>query len=124
MVETTSALAPQHRTIFDFYPDDKETLFDFDAIILGNVDASQFTPAQLENTLEFVRTRGGGLLMLGGSNSLGNHELTGAYINTPLAQCLPVELELGSAPAPLAPRRRTRSAISSQPPKIQGINCN
>ena len=99
---------------FDFYPDDKETLFDFDAIILGNVDASQFTPAQLENTLEFVRTRGGGLLMLGGSNSLGNHELTGAYINTPLAQCLPVELELGSAPAPLAPRRRTRSAIGSR----------
>ena len=99
---------------FDFYPDDKETLFDFDAIILGNVDASQFTSAQLENTLEFVRTRGGGLLMLGGSNSLGNHELTGAYINTPLAQCLPVELELGSPPAPLAPRRRTRSAIGSR----------
>ena len=30
---------------FQFYPDDKEMLFDFDAIILGNVDASQFTPA-------------------------------------------------------------------------------
>jgi len=56
---------------FDFYPDNKETLFDFDAIILGNVDASQFTAAQLENTLEFVRTRGGGLLMLGGSSSVG-----------------------------------------------------
>ena len=99
---------------FDFYPDDKETLFDFDAIILGNVDASQFTAAQLENTLEFVRTRGGGLLMLGGSNSLGNHELTGSYINTAIAQCLPVEIELGSAPAPLAPRWRARSAIGSQ----------
>lgn len=94
---------------FDFYPDDKAILFDFDAIILGNVDASQFTPAQLENTLEFVRTRGGGLLMLGGSSSLGNHELAGAYINTPIAQCLPVELELGSAPTPLAPRQRIRS---------------
>ena len=93
---------------FDFYPDDKETLFDFDAIILGNVDASQFAPAQLENTLEFVRTRGGGLLMLGGSNSLGNHELAGSYINTSIAQCLPVEIELGAAPAPPTPRRRTR----------------
>ena len=92
---------------FDFYPDDKETLFDFDAIILGNVDASQFTAAQLENTLEFVRTRGGGLLMLGGSSSLGNHELAGSYINTAIAQCLPVEIELGSAP-PITPRRRTR----------------
>ena len=39
---------------------DKETLFDFDAIILGNVDASEFTLKQLENTVEFVRIRGGG----------------------------------------------------------------
>ena len=92
---------------FGFYPDDKETLFDFDAIILGNVDASQFTPAQLENTLEFVRTRGGGLLMLGGSSSLGNHELAGSYINTPIAQCLPVEIELGSPPSPTTSRPRT-----------------
>ena len=99
---------------FDFYPDDKETLFDFDAIILGNVDASQFTPTQLENTLEFVRTRGGGLLMLGGSSSLGNHELTGSYINTPIAQCLPVEIELGSPPSPTTPRRRTRSTTGSR----------
>ena len=99
---------------FDFYPDDKETLFDFDAIILGNVDASQFTAAQLENTLEFVRTRGGGLLMLGGSTSLGNHELAGSYINTPIAQCLPVEIELGSPPAPPTPRRRTRLTTGSR----------
>ena len=99
---------------FDFYPDDKETLFDFDAIILGNVDASQFTPTQLENTFEFVRTRGGGLLMLGGSSSLGNHELAGSYINTPIAQCLPVEIELGSPPAPPTPRRRTRLTTGSR----------
>ena len=99
---------------FQFYPNDKETLFDFDAIILGNVDASEFTSLQLENTVEFVRIRGGGLLMLGGSNSLGNHELSGSYINTPIAQCLPVELELGSPPTPLAPRRLGRSITSSQ----------
>lgn len=99
---------------FQFYPDDREMLFDFDAIILGNVDASQFTPSQLENTVEFVRTRGGGLLMLGGSNSLGNHELSESYINTPIAQCLPVELELGSPPPPTAPRRLGRSITSSQ----------
>ena len=99
---------------FGFYPDDKETLFDFDAIILGNVDASQFTAAQLENTLEFVRTRGGGLLMLGGSSSLGNHELAGSYINTTIAQCLPVEIELGSPPTSTTPRRRTRLTTGSR----------
>ena len=99
---------------FQFYPDDKEMLFDFDAIILGNVAASEFTPSQWENTVEFVRTRGGGLLMLGGSNSLGNHELSASYINTPIAQCLPVELELGSPPPSMAPRRLGRSTTSSQ----------
>ena len=105
---------------FDFYPDDKETLFDFDAIIFGNVDASQFTPTQLENTFEFVRTRGGGLLMLGGSNSLGNHELAGSYINTPIAQCLPVEIELGSLPSPTTPRRTSsRFSAKSKGYKLQ-----
>ena len=99
---------------FQFYPDDQETLFDFDAIILGNVPASEFTLSQLENTVEFVRTRGGGLLMLGGSHSLGNHELFDSYINTPIAQSLPVELELGSPPPPLAPRRLGRSTTSRQ----------
>ena len=99
---------------FNFYPDDKDTLFDFDAIIFGNVDASEFTATQLENTVEFVRTRGGGLLMLGGSSSLGNHELVKSYINTPIAQSLPVELELGSPPAPL-PQRRTRLTPGSRP---------
>ena len=99
---------------FDFYPDDKDTLFDFDAIILGNVDASEFTAPQLENTLEFVRTRGGGLLMLGGSSSLGNHELAKSYINSSIAQCLPIELELGPPPPPL-PERRTRLTPGSRP---------
>lgn len=104
---------------FNFYPDQKEMLFDFDAIILGNVDASQFTRAQLENTLEFVRTRGGGLLMLGGSNSLGNHELSESFINTPIAKCLPVELELGATPTPLAPRRRGSQSGENKGYKLQ-----
>lgn len=104
---------------FRFYPDQKEILFDFDAIILGNVDASQFTPGQLENTREFVRTRGGGLLMLGGSESLGNHELANSYINTSIAQCLPVELELGASPAPLAPRRRGSQSAENTGYKLQ-----
>jgi uncharacterized membrane protein len=100
------------------YPDSRETLFDFDAIIFGNIPASKFTKRQLENTTEFVRTRGGGFLMLGGSQSLGNYRPEQAYLNTPLAQILPVELELGAQPLPTL--RRSRSAppprrdISSQ----------
>ena len=105
---------------FRFYPESKEVLFDFDAIIFGNVDASQFTRTQLENTVEFVRTRGGGFLMLGGTSSLGNHEISKSYINTPIAQCLPIELELGSPPPPITPRRRTARGADSQPSKDTG----
>ena len=81
---------------FGLYPETKEDLFNYDGIIFGSIDASQFTKDQLENTAKFVQTRGGGFLMLGGSNSLGNAEAESSYINTPIAQILPVELELGT----------------------------
>lgn len=83
---------------FDFYPESKEILFNFDAIIFGNIDASNFTKKQLEDTVEFVRTRGGGFLMLGGTQSLGNSDMAKSYLNTPIAELLPVELELGDPP--------------------------
>ncbi len=101
---------------FNFYPDSKEVLFNYDAIIFGNLPASEFTRTQLENTVDFVRTRGGGFLMLGGSDSLGNSDATGSYLNTPIADLLPVELELGdpqkSPPLHLSP---------AQIPKIKGF---
>ena len=86
---------------FKFYPDSKDVLFNFDAIIFGNIPASEFTRTQLENTVEFVRTRGGGFLMLGGTRSLGNPDAAGSYLNTPIAELLPVEIELGSQPKPI-----------------------
>ena len=96
--------ATGHR--FDLYPTSKEVLFDYDAIIFGNIASSKFSRQQLENTVEFIRTRGGGFLMLGGTHSLGNHNIEDSYINTPIAQVLPVELELGTPPVPTPPRRR------------------
>ena len=91
---------------FDLYPTSKDVLFDYDAIIFGNIASSKFTKQQLENTVEFIRTRGGGFLILGGKDSLGNHKIEDSYINTPIAQVLPVELELGTPPAPSPPIRR------------------
>lgn len=101
---------------FKFYPDSKDALFDFDAIIFGNIDASKFTRSQLENTVEFVRTRGGGFLMLGGTHSLGNSEVTGSYLNTPIAELLPVELELG-----VPPKQVPINLPPSQMPRTKGF---
>ena len=103
---------------FDLYPTSREVLFDYDAIILGNIASSKFSRQQLENTVEFVRTRGGGFLMLGGSHSLGNHNIEDSYINTPIAQVLPVELELGPPPSPTPARRR----FASPPRRTQGTS--
>lgn len=103
---------------FDLYPTSKEVLFDYDAVIFGNIASSEFSKQQLENTAEFIRTRGGGFLMLGGSRSLGNHSIEDSYIDTPLAQALPVELELGPPPAAAPTRRR----FASPPLRRQGTS--
>lgn len=95
---------------FKLYPDSKEILFNYDAVIFGNIAASEFTRTQLENTVEFVRTRGGGFLMLGGLYSLGNPTATDSYLNSPIAELLPVELELGEQPKP-APLHQSPAQI-------------
>ena len=70
------------------FPETIEQLYAFQAIVLGDIEASYFTPAQLAMLEQFVRTRGGGLLMLGGVNSFG----LGKYADTPIAKMLPVEI--------------------------------
>ena len=100
---------------FGFYPNTKEDLFNYDGIIFGSIDASQFTKDQLENTAEFVRTRGGGFLMLGGSSSLGNNKVENSYINTPIAQILPVELQLG-IPTINATNKKRQRPPKQRPP--------
>ena len=52
------------------YPATREALFRYDALVLANVEAHQFTRAQLEATRSFVGERGGGLLVLGARSFL------------------------------------------------------
>jgi len=70
------------------FPETREQLFAFEAVILGDIEASHFTKAQLELLEDFVRERGGGLLMLGGVNSFG----LGKYAGTPVGKMLPLEI--------------------------------
>lgn len=91
------------------FPATREQLFAFKAVVLGDVEAGCFTRGQLAMLEEFVKDRGGGLLMLGGVNSFG----LGSYAGTPVGRMLPVRVtgadgpysdqEYVAQPAPRAP---------------------
>ena len=70
------------------FPDTAERLGRFKAVVLSDIEAGFFTPGQLKLLSDFVKVRGGGLLMLGGVNSFN----LGGYDETPIAGLLPVGL--------------------------------
>ena len=72
----------------DGFPTDEETLFEYDALIIGSYEAAALTEAQHELIREFVSRRGGSLLMQGGRRGLGD----GGWGITSVAEALPVEL--------------------------------
>jgi uncharacterized membrane protein len=69
------------------YPAKKEDLYKYDAVIFGDVPKNFFSADQLALTREFVSQRGGGFLMLGGSTALEE-----GFIDSPIAEILPVKL--------------------------------
>jgi uncharacterized membrane protein len=75
------------------FPQTREELFRYRALILGSVEAGVFSGDQLQMIADFVDRRGGGLLMLGGARSFGE----GGYGGTPVADALPLIID---------PRRR------------------
>ncbi len=78
------------------FPRDATELFSYDAVILDDVEAEFFTSAQQLLLRRFVSERGGGLLMLGGIDTLGS----GGYAASSLASALPVYLDRQNAGAP------------------------
>jgi len=72
----------------DGFPTTADVLFQYQAIIIGSVEAGYFTPVQQELMREFVDRRGGGLLFLGGRSSLA----AGIWQGSVVADLLPVTL--------------------------------
>ena len=72
----------------DGFPAKPEELFGFSGLIIGDMQASYFTAAQQDLIREFANRRGGGILFLGGRETLSD----GGYPNSPLAELLPVKL--------------------------------
>ncbi len=75
------------------FPRKREDLFEFDAIVLDDVEADFFSPDQRTLIDEFVANRGGTLLMLGGFGTFQK----GGYLRTPIGEMLPIYLDRGSA---------------------------
>lgn len=73
----------------DGFPQAADQLFQYDAIILDDLDAGFFTQDQMSLLQEFVSHRGGGFLMLGGRESFTG----GKYERTPIGELLPIYLD-------------------------------
>ena len=70
------------------FPEDRETLFQYDGLVIGSFSAAGLTEAQQEHIRDFVSERGGSLLMLGGRRGLAD----GGWGNSVVAEALPVQL--------------------------------
>ena len=66
----------------------KEDLLSCDLVIIGDVDVKSFTPEQMDLLVEFVSKFGGAVVFIAGQQFD-----PAAYVTTPLAKLLPVEMD-------------------------------
>lgn len=78
----------EDQTALAAFPATKEDLFRYDVVILGDLDLNYMNPGGLELLLEFVRDRGGGLILIAGE-AHNPHR----YAGTPLEALLPIQLD-------------------------------
>lgn len=81
------------------FPKTAEELFGYHAVIVDDLEAEFFSTDQMYLLQRFVSERGGGVLMLGGMESLGE----GGFNRTPVGDMLPVYLDARPEPMPERP---------------------
>jgi len=74
-------------TLTTGFPETRQGLFAYDAVVIGNLEGEFFGRTQMQMLADFVSVRGGGLLLLG-SRSFLQRGIAGS----PLEEALPVEL--------------------------------
>ena len=85
------------------FPKTEEALYEYSAVVIGDMEAEFLTHEQQALLQRFVSERGGGFLMLGGAESFRQ----GGYAGTPIATMLPVYLDKPAEATPHAPLRLT-----------------
>ena len=76
----------QDRFALPLFPVSREKLFQYDVIILGDIDLERMSRLDLENIAAFVEQKGGGLLI-----SSGRNFRLSEYVQSPLENLLPFE---------------------------------
>ena len=107
-VQADGARAPRLATGF---PQERAALYEYDAVILANLEGDALPRAQLQMLADFVDARGGGLLVFG-ARSFAQQ----GYAGTPLDEVLPLQLTgrgtgVVRASAAAGPRPTVRPAV-------------
>jgi hypothetical protein len=93
--EADPEYAEEDRFALRVFPVSREELFEYDVLILGDINVAYLPPSVMTNIAEFVRVKGGGLLFISGER------FSPADVQpTPLADLLPVELDGVTMAAP------------------------
>ena len=107
-VQATAARAPRLATGF---PQAREALYEYDALILANVEPDTLSRSQLQQVADFVDVRGGGLLVLGGRSLVKQ-----GFAGTALEEVLPLRLTgLGSGVVRVSARPDAQFAVTLTP---------
>ena len=77
--------SPEH---IERFPSKREEAFQYDLVILGDVDAAFFSPEELGLLEELIRDRGGSLLVL-----CGPMNTPASFVDTPVETMLPVRFD-------------------------------
>ncbi len=85
------------------YPTRESDLFDYDLVIWSDIEYGFFNQEQIRQTREFVRKRGGTLLLLGGPAGFSNADFAGTLVEGLLPVLLPQGNRPGAAPSGARP---------------------
>ena len=70
------------------FPETPEELFQYDAVVLDDLEADFFQADQMQLLYDFVSRRGGGFLMMSGQESFAQ----GGFDRTPIGELLPIDV--------------------------------
>jgi uncharacterized membrane protein len=93
------------------FPQERDVLYQYDALMLANVEADALSRQQLQMIADFVDVRGGGLLVLGAKSFVQQ-----GFAGTALEEVLPLRLtDRGGGVVRVSTRQDTRYAVTLTP---------